>query len=733
MPGVTGRVVYAQPAFAEGPLTNAAAVAGNLCLVDRGGGVTYGAKVLNAQNAGATAVIFANDDSSPASPSDDPALTATITIPSALISQADGNAIKAVVTTDANSPVNATLTPDGPNVADWVPSYTARGPRRNDSVLKPDVTAPAEVVVTAANGSGTGAEPFSGTSSSTPHVAGAMALMRQLHPTWTVEQLKALVMNTADFDLFSEPGRTGPKVGPGRIGAGRMDLATAAKANVVAYTAARPLGVSVSYGAVDVPVALGEGTYSRPQFVNVVNKGTTPVTYAVSFTSVGTDVPGVSFSVPAIIRVPAAGNGADGTTSFPVTLNAVPNQMRHTHDPSITPTAEGTTRQWLAEATGYVVLTPNDGSPTLRLAVHAAPRPASDVRAATPGLDLPAASGTVSLDLVGTGVDTGEPSPSYPTDILSLGKTLELQYVSPRDVPANVGAASADLKHVGVISDYAAAGNDITRTVVNFGVATHGDHAAPDNANARIDLAVDPSPTGDFSPKHVVTHFPIGPNIYAAYVLNVATGAITYDWYLNVYPDLDTNIFNNSVLLFPVSATSLGLTATGTRFRYQVQASYNGALIDQSPVLTYDPAAPGLVEGGNQGEPFLDTDAAGTLTFGYNAANLAANRSRGLMVTHLHNAAGARSEAVPINPAPTILDFQPPFGPVGRGVAIHGQGFTRATAVRFSNGVSASFKVRNDSVITTTVPAGAVSGPIRVETPAGAAVSQVPFKVGTRP
>ena len=30
-----------------------------------------------------------------------------------------------------------------------------------------------------------------------PHAAGALAVVRELHPEWTVEELKALLMNTA--------------------------------------------------------------------------------------------------------------------------------------------------------------------------------------------------------------------------------------------------------------------------------------------------------------------------------------------------------------------------------------------------------------------------------------------------------------------------------------------------------------------------------------------------------
>ncbi len=47
---------------------------------------------------------------------------------------------------------------------------------------------------------------LNGTSMATPHVAGVMALLRQLHPDWSVEQLKALAMNTATHDVTMLPG-----------------------------------------------------------------------------------------------------------------------------------------------------------------------------------------------------------------------------------------------------------------------------------------------------------------------------------------------------------------------------------------------------------------------------------------------------------------------------------------------------------------------------------------------
>jgi len=63
--------------------------------------------------------------------------------------------------------------------------------------------------------------------------------------------------------------------------------------------------------------------------------------------------------------------------------------------------------------------------------------------------------------------------------------------------------------------------------------------------------------------------------------------------------------------------------------------------------------------------------------------------------------------------------FTPTFGPVGTSVTI--SGFTGATAVSF-NGVASAFTVDPSGTITTTVPAGATTGPISVTTPGNGSI-----------
>ncbi|MBI4162571.1 MAG: S8 family serine peptidase [Candidatus Aenigmarchaeota archaeon] len=77
---------------------------------------------------------------------------------------------------------------------DSISSFSSRGPT-DDERIKPDLTAPGQAI-TSANRNG-GWVSFSGTSMSTPMVAGFAAVIKQAKPEITPEELKALIMNTA--------------------------------------------------------------------------------------------------------------------------------------------------------------------------------------------------------------------------------------------------------------------------------------------------------------------------------------------------------------------------------------------------------------------------------------------------------------------------------------------------------------------------------------------------------
>ena len=116
---------------------------------------------------------------------------------------------------------------------DTVAGFSSRGPRRTDAALKPEIAAPGVAVVSAASGTGHGARTLSGTSMAAPHVAGALALLRQLHPDWRANELKALAMNTSNPLITLN---SAVAYAPGRIGAGRIDLTAAGAATALATT-----------------------------------------------------------------------------------------------------------------------------------------------------------------------------------------------------------------------------------------------------------------------------------------------------------------------------------------------------------------------------------------------------------------------------------------------------------------------------------------------------------------
>src|SRR5206468_11043479 len=116
----------------------------------------------------------------------------TVTIPFLGVLLSDGPTL---VAADAGTGTLAATTIANPGFKAFA-SFSSAGPQDLNSALKPDIVAPGVAVQSTLIGSGTEGARFSGTSMATPHVAGIAALVREAHPSWTVAEVKAAILNT---------------------------------------------------------------------------------------------------------------------------------------------------------------------------------------------------------------------------------------------------------------------------------------------------------------------------------------------------------------------------------------------------------------------------------------------------------------------------------------------------------------------------------------------------------
>lgn len=150
-------------------------------------------------------------------------------VPSVLISFSDGQKVKAYID-QAGERATAQISQGKAKRAKGsiMADFSSRGPTPvAPSLIKPDVTAPG-VNILAGNSptptlgvSGELFQSISGTSMSSPHAAGVLALLKQAHPDWTPAMAQSAMMTTARQDVRKEDGRT--KADPFDLGAGHID------------------------------------------------------------------------------------------------------------------------------------------------------------------------------------------------------------------------------------------------------------------------------------------------------------------------------------------------------------------------------------------------------------------------------------------------------------------------------------------------------------------------------
>ena len=101
------------------------------------------------------------------------------------------------------------------------------GPNESFDVTKPDIAGPGTQVFAAVNGPPSQFAFLSGTSMSSPHLAGSAALLKSLYPDWTPSQVKSALMLTATQDS-KKPNGVDP-ADADDVGSGTASVGSAAE------------------------------------------------------------------------------------------------------------------------------------------------------------------------------------------------------------------------------------------------------------------------------------------------------------------------------------------------------------------------------------------------------------------------------------------------------------------------------------------------------------------------
>jgi subtilisin family serine protease len=504
----------------------------------------------------------------------------------------DGNDVAAAATATAT---NTTITNPG---FQTLASFTSNGPRTGDSALKPDVTAPGVSILSTGSGTGNKGAVLSGTSMAAPHVTGVAALTRQAHSTWSVAEIKAAIMNTADPSKVA--GYQTSRAGTGVV----QPLGSTTTS---ATALGDPYAGSLSFGFTEI----GTAGFSQSKNVTINNHGATPLTFTTSttqnaaFTRAHTATPSA-----ATVTVPAG-----GTATLGLTL-------------SLTATQAGDSAAF-REVAGLLTLTPaagTNGGVALRVPYYLVPRGLSNLDTTiSPPLAKTTASNTATVSNAGGAIASS-------ADIFTWGIA---------DPDESFG--SNDVRAVGVRKS--------GTTALRFAVNTYRRWSAPSVNEFDIYIDVDQNGTIDF----IVFTDDFGlvtanafDGRYASFLFNVATGQLGPNAFLTGAPT------DSSTVIASVLLADLGLSATThPRFNYSVAGfdlfstaddnapSEVGHFNAFSPAISVSPTTIASIAAG----------ASATATITVNSTEWDLTPPKGLMVVGIENAAGSgEAQTIPATP-----------------------------------------------------------------------------------
>ncbi len=303
------------------------------------GTCAFGEKATNAINAGAAAVVIYNNVPGLFSGT----LGAVIgdgSVPVVSIAQADGLFIQA-----QTAPVTMTWT----DLQDSFPSptgglissFSSYG-LSPDLALKPDIGAPGGNIYSTYPLELGGYATLSGTSMSSPHVAGAAALLLEAKPKTKAKDVRTILQNSADpAPWWGNPG-LGYLDNVHRQGAGMLDIDDAIKATTV---------ITPSKIAVGEYWEIADPAWVQP--IDIRNNTGGPVTYDITYVN--------ALSTGGVIT--PSFYGSDAYVTFSESTITIPLYNKYTIEAFIH-AATGPVNGMYG---GYIVFTPRDGGQVYRI------------------------------------------------------------------------------------------------------------------------------------------------------------------------------------------------------------------------------------------------------------------------------------------------------------------------------------------------------------------------------
>jgi subtilisin family serine protease len=592
---------------------------GKVALIDRGA-CSVSSKVDRAARAGATAVLVANNVSG-----DPPSFSlgsGDTFVPTMILTQADGNTIKAALA--AGKAVKATVSSavSVPLVGSMVAS-SSRGPSYSHVGIKPDIGAPG-ASLSAEVGTGTEETAFGGTSGAAPMVAGAAALLLSANPNLAPRDVKSLLVTTADDNIQTNPATLPGVLAPiTRIGGGEVRVNKAVASTTTAWAAddSNP-ALSFGYRAITA-------SRSFSKRVVVKNWSDTARTYTItpSFRYADDAASGaVTPSAPATLNVPARSQ-----RSFVLTLNVDASKLPNWSMNGGSRGGLGSGLQAI-EFDGYLNI--SDATDNIHVPWHILPRKAASPEASSRSVKLVEGEGTVTLQNSG--------AQDAVVEVFTMNGTSNKINKAFLPGPGD-NRVIVDLKAVGT----RLVGFSDGSLGMQFAIATNGLRSHP-NYPAEFDIYIDVDRVHDDPTRfeYVIFNAELGnfaaDGRCAVFVADLTVTPLVATPYFFCDADLNSG---NMIFTVPLETIGLNEESMFTYDAYAFDNYFTGELTDEIIYNTHTVSVPRFY--GDQGQMVIPPGGSEVLTIGESEdAYVEPGSTNGILLMYRQAPPNQESEAI---------------------------------------------------------------------------------------